>query len=170
MKQLLSTSDFNNKFGKLVSKKGVLDSELQELIEDALLQASHPDMGGNGSCNKLDHIVHGLAGQRSWPIRAIRKYIGEHTTAVWGTLKDGRKGYSYRGNTPSVTMPTETWWEHKASNENGTAALNIHVASRLESLLRDSKKEGAQVDDPELLDKIRTIVDEHKAEKKDEAA
>lgn len=167
MRKLLSNKDFKAKFAKITGSKTLLDQELQVLIEDALLQASHPDQGGNGSCNKLDHIVNGLAGQRSWPIRAIRKYIGEHTAAQWSTLKDGRKGYKYgEKQPPSVTMPTKTWWEHKASNENGTAALNIHVAARLNSLIRDSKKEGATVDDQELLAKLQATYEAHVAEKK----
>lgn len=163
---LLSTADFNNRFGKLVSGKKVLDDELQALIVDALAQAAHPKSGGNGSCNKLDHIVNGLAGQRSWPIRAIRKYIGEHTTAAWSTLKDGRKGYSYNGQPPSVTLPDQTWYEHKASDGNSPAALNIHVASRLQAMIKDSNKEGATVDDKELLDKLQVTYNEHLAAKK----
>jgi hypothetical protein len=166
MRTLLSNQEFKTRFSKLTATKATLDQELQVLLEDALFQASHPDEGGSGSCNRLDHIVTGLAGQRSWPIKAIRTYISEHTAAKWVTLSDGRKGYSYQGNAPSVTMPTQTWWEHKASNENSKAGLEIHVASRINALFRDAHKENAHVDDPELLAKMEAVYKQHVADKK----
>lgn len=166
MRTLLSNKEFKARFSKLTGSKALLDQELQVLIEDALFQASHPDDGGSGSCNRLDHIVEGLAGQRSWPIKAIRTYIGEHTSAKRVKLSDGRTGYSYQGNAPSVTMPTQTWWEHKASNENGEKAMEVHVSNRINALFRDAKKDGAHVDDPELLEKLQAVYREHKAKPK----
>lgn len=172
MRKLLSNKEFSLRINKLCSAQLTVAKDLQDLIEDGLLQASHPNVGGDGSLAKLTQLMHSLAGTRQFPMRAVKAYIADHTSAKWQKLKDGTMGYKFpEAEKCGVTMPTVTWWDHKASNENSTKALEVHVVSRIKAVIMDSKKDGAHVDNPEFLAELEDLYLKHKgaASKKQQA-
>jgi hypothetical protein len=159
MRQLMSTASFRAKFSNLASNDKVTRVMMQDLIEDALLQASAVDCGGHGSCARLTIIVQGLTVIKSMPTRVIQKYIAAHAAVKWCKLSDGVMGYKFIDK-PSVTMPTVTYWDW-SGNENKTAKVDVDVVAMLKSIKTKvaaaHKKEG-KVDHENLLPEIDKLI------------
>ena len=159
MRTLMSTAAFRAKFSSLASNEKITRDMMQDLIEDALLQASPADSGGHGSCARLTIIVQGLTVIKSMPTRVIQRYIAAHAAVKWCKLSDGIMGYKFIDK-PSVTMPTVTYWDW-AGNENKTAKVDVDVVAMLKRIKTQvaaaHKKEG-KVDHEDLLPEIDKLI------------
>lgn len=159
MRTLMSTPDFRIKFSRLATNEKVTRTAMQDLIEDALLQASPTSEGGHGSCARLSIIVEGLTGIKSMPTRLIQNYIKAFADVKWCKLKDGRMGYKFNDK-PKVTMPTVTYWDWEG-NPNKTAKVDKDILSMLENIKKQAelaKKKGGNVEHAELLPEIDKLL------------
>ena len=159
MRQLMSTSDFRSQFSRLAGNEKITRNAMQNLIEDALLQASPVTDGGHGSCNRLTIIVQGLTGIKSMPTRVIQRYIKACADVKWCELKDGTKGYKFNDK-PAVTMPTETYWNWEG-NENKSAKVDVDVMASLKRIKQqaaNAHKKGGKVEHEELLPEIDKLI------------
>lgn len=164
MRTLMSTSDFRAKFSRVAGNDKLTRNGMQDLIEDALLQASPVSEGGHGSCARLTIIVQGLTGIKSMPTRLIQRYIKAFADVKWCKLKDGKMGYKFNDK-PSVTMPTVTYWDWEG-NENKTAKIDKDLVTMLKSIetqAATAKKKGGKVEHEELLPEISKLIAKAKA-------
>lgn len=168
MYQQLSNKDFNNMLAKFKGTMQHTAEDLQALLVDCMHQAVPESEGGNGSLAKMTKLVHVLADSKQCPggIRAIKKYIEAHVDCHWVTLKDGTKGYKFIDK-PSVTLPEQTWWKHKANAENGNADVKtVAVVSRVRAAITDAHKDNHKPDNPEFLAELEQLMDKYKKQPK----
>lgn len=160
MRELLNMSDFRAKFSRLAGNEKITREMMQDLIEDALAQASHPNEGGSGSLAKLTIIVQGLAAIKSMPTRVIQQYIKACADVKWCKLKDGTMGWKFIDGTPSVTMPTKTYWDWEG-NPNKSAKIDTDVLASLQAIkgqVTKARKKGGNVEHEELLPEIDKLI------------
>lgn len=160
MKTLMSSGKFNGKLVQMHDSAKLTADILQELLEDAFLQASHPRDGGHGSTSRLTKIVKTLAHNKRLPTRVIQRYIAEHADVKWRKDKQGEFGYEFVNGTPHVVMPEVTWYDWEG-NENKTAKVDVDVVKNLRAMLNrinKAKEKGGTVEHEELVPEIKALI------------
>lgn len=165
MRQLMGNSQFKRELTAFYGHAKITGPMLQNLIEDALLQASHPKMGGHGSLNRLSMVIHACQQVKTIPTRTVQRYIQEHASVKWCKLEDGNYGFKYNGS-PDATIPEVTWYEWEGNTEN-KAKIDKDLVELLQGVkkqVNQAKKKGGKVDHEELLPEIDKLIRKATAE------
>src|SRR6056297_1273148 len=95
MKMPMGKSQFNGKLAVFHGHAKVTGPMLQELLEDGIRYASHPNQGGDGNLRRLTLVLHACQMVKSVPTQTIKRYIQKHVNAKWMKLDDGTMGFKF---------------------------------------------------------------------------
>lgn len=159
MKQLMSSGNFKKALVAFYGHAKITGPMLQDLIEDALLQAHHPKMGGHGSLNRLTMVIHACQQVKTIPTRTVQRYIQQWADVKWCKLDDGTMGFKYNGS-PDASLPDVSWYEWEGNQEKN-AKVDVDVVAQLKRIKqqvdRAHKKDG-KVEHEELLPEIDKLI------------
>lgn len=165
MKQFMSKGQFASKLAVFHGKAKVLGPMLQELLEDGILYAMHPENGGDGNLRRLTLVIHACQMVKSVPTRTIQRYIQAHVDCKWCKLSDDTMGFKYNG-AANGTLPEVSWTEW-AGNTEKDAKVDTDVLKGIKALLaraEKAEKEGGKVEHPELVPVLKRMVKEATAQ------
>lgn len=165
MKTMMGNSEFKRAIVAMHDHAKITGPMVQNLIEDGLLQARHPNEGGHGSLNRLSMLVNACQHVKTLPTRTIQRYIQAHIDAKFGKLDDGSRGFKFNGK-PSATMPDVSWYEWEGNTEN-KAKNDPDLVRSLKTMITKAKndiKEGKNVKHVDLLPELEKLLTNATAE------
>lgn len=159
MKQYMGKSAFNQKIAVFHGHAKVTRELLQELLEDGLRYAAHPNAGGDGNLRRLTLVLHACQQLKSIPTNTVKKYIQQWVDAKWVKLDDGTMGFKYNNGAGS-TIPDVTWWDWEG-NDTAKAKPDVDALTGLQNLkarIEKAQKDGKKVEHEELLPEIKKLI------------
>jgi hypothetical protein len=159
MKQFMGKSQFNSKLAVFHGHARITGPLLQELLEDGIRYAAHPNAGGDGNLRRLTLVLHSCQQVKTIPTNTIKKYIQQWVDAKWMKLDDGTMGFKFNNGAGS-TVPDVTWWEWEG-NDTAKAKPDIDALTGLKALMQrieSAQKQGKKVEHEELLPEIKKLV------------